>query len=99
LAFFHALDLTVGPRMVELGQAVLYPVGFADYVKTNWPGIYGVAVPGLLGELDAVIGKNGVDPIGHGFEQMLEELPGRLSVRRCKELSDGEFGRSVNAHK
>ena len=97
--YFHSLDLTVGPRMLELGQAVLYPVGFADHVETHWPGIDGVAVPGLLGELDGVIGENGVDPIGHGFQQMLEELPGRLSVRRCNELSDGEFGSSVNAHK
>jgi hypothetical protein len=40
-----------------------------------------------------------VDPIGHDFQQMLEELPGRLSVRRCNELSDGEFGRSVMATK
>jgi hypothetical protein len=30
---------------------------------------------------------------------MLEELPGCLSVSRCNELCDGEFGRSVNAHK
>jgi len=108
----HSLDLTVGPRKVGLGQAFLYPVGFAGHGETHWPGIDGVAVPGLLGELDAPrhcpsdrwrsngsISQNGVDPIGHGFQQMLEELPGRLSVRRCNELSGGEFGRSVNAHK
>jgi hypothetical protein len=40
-----------------------------------------------------------VDPIGHGFQQRLEELPGRISVSRHNELSDGEFSRSVNAHK
>ena len=95
----HPLDLTAGPRMVGLGQAVLDPVGFADHVETHWPGIDGVAVPGFLGELDAVIGENGVDPIGHGFQQMLEELPGRLCVSRCNELSDDKFGRSVNAYK
>ena len=77
---------------------MLDPDGFADYVKTHWPGIDGVAVPELLGELDAVIVENGVDPIGHGFQQMLEELPGRLSVGCFNELSDGEFGRAVNAH-
>lgn len=27
----HSLDLTVGPRMVGLGQLVLDPVGFADW--------------------------------------------------------------------
>ena len=29
---------------------------------------------------------------------MLEEIPGRISVSRHNELSDGEFSRSVNAH-
>ncbi len=95
----HSLDLTIGPRVVGLGQAVLYPVGFADHVETHWPRIDGVAVPGLLCELNAVIGENGVDLIGHGLKHVLQELPGRLSVSSCNELSDGEFGRSVNAHK
>ncbi len=66
--------------MVGLGQAVLDPVGFADHVETHWQGIDGVAVQGFLGKLDAVIGENDVDPIGHGFQQMLEELPGHLST-------------------
>ena len=30
---------------------------------------------------------------------MLEGLTSRLSVSSCNELSDGELGRSVNAHK
>ncbi len=77
---FHSLDLTIGPRVVGLGQAVLYPAGFADHVETHWPGIDGVAVPGLLCELNAVICENGVDLVGHGLKQMLQELPGRLSV-------------------
>jgi hypothetical protein len=108
----HSLDLTIGPRVVGLGQAVLDPVGFADHVEAHWPGIDRVPVPRLLGELDAPrhclsdqwrssgsISENGVDLIGYGFEHMLKELPGRLSVSGCNELSDGELGRSVNAHK
>ncbi len=51
----HSLDLTIGPRVVGLGQAVLYPVCFADHVETHWPGIDGVAIPGLLCELNAVV--------------------------------------------
>ncbi len=95
----HPLDLPIGPRVVGLGQPVLDPVGFADHIEAHRPGIDGVAVPRLLCELNAVIGENGVDLIGHSVEQMLQELPGRLSVSRCNELSDGELGRSVNAYK
>ena len=29
---------------------------------------------------------------------MLQKLPGRPSVSRCNQLSDGELGRSINAH-
>ena len=95
----HPFDLTVGPRMIGLGQPVLDPVGLADHVESHRPGGDGIPVPGLLCELDATIGKNRVDLIGHGFEHVLQELPGGLSVSRCNELGDGELGRSVNAHK
>ena len=50
----YPLDLAVGPRVVGLGQAVLDPVGFADHVEAHRPGVDGVPVAGLLGELDAV---------------------------------------------
>lgn len=93
----HPLDLAVGPRVVGLGQSVLDAVGLADHVEAHRPGIDGVAVPRLLGELDAIVGQYGVDLIGHGFEHVLQELPGRLSVGCCNELGDGEFGSPVNA--
>ncbi len=38
-----------------------------------------------------------MDLVGHGFEHVLQELPGRLSVSCCDELSDGELGRPVDA--
>ena len=37
--------------------------------------------------------------VGHRLEHVLKELPGRLSVSRCNELSDGELSGSVNPHK
>ena len=48
------LDLPVRPQMVRLGQAMLDPVGFADHIEAHRPGKDGVAVAGLLGELDAI---------------------------------------------
>ena len=92
----HSLDLTIGPRVVGLGQPVLYPVGFADHVEAHWPGIDGVAVPGLLGELDSIVSENGVDLIGHGFEHVLQEFPGCLSVGLVDELGHGELARAVD---
>ena len=38
-----------------------------------------------------------MDLVGHGLEHVLQELPGRLSVSRCNELSDGELGCPVDA--
>ncbi len=74
-------------------------VGLADHVEAHWPGVDGVPVPWLLCALDAIVRKSGVDLIGLGVEQVLQELPGRLSVSRCNPWSDGELGCSVNAHK
>ena len=93
----HPLDLAVRPRVVRLGQPVLDPIGFADHVEAHRPRIDGVPVPGLLGELDAVVGQYGVDLTGNGFEQMLEEFPGSLSISRFNKLSDRKLGSSVDA--
>ena len=92
----HSLDLAIGPRIVGFGQSVLNAVRRADHVEANRPGIDGVAVPGLLGELDAVVGQDRVDLAGHGFEHVLKELPSCLSVSSCNELSDNELGCSVD---
>ncbi len=93
----HPFDLAVGPWMVGLGQPVLDAVGLADHVEAHWPGVDAVSVPGLLCELDSVVGQDGVDLIGHRFEHVLQELPSRLSVSRVNELGDSELGRPVDA--
>jgi hypothetical protein len=40
-----------------------------------------------------------VDAIGYGFEETLQELPGRLPVRFLDQLGHREFAGSVNGHK
>ena len=74
----HPLHLSVGPRVVRLGEPVLDIVGLADHVEAHLARPSGVSVARLLGELDAVVGEDRVDAIGHGFQQVFEELP-----RRC----------------
>ena len=56
-----------------------------------------VSVAGLLGELDPVVRQDGMDLVGHGFEHVLQELPGGLSVSIRNELSDSELGRPVDS--
>lgn len=84
----HPFDLAVGPRMIGFCGPVLEPIGFTVHVKAHLPGVGGVAVPSLLGELDAPrhylsdqwrsngsIGQDRVDTIWNGLEQMHQELP------------------------
>jgi hypothetical protein len=96
--FVNSRELIVSPRVVGRDQAALDPIGSVGHAETHWPEVDGVTDAGLLGDLDAVIG-GAVDPIGHAFQQMLEEIPGRRSVSRYNELSYGEFSRSVNFYK
>ena len=54
--------------MVGFGQTMFNPVCVTDHVKTHRPRICCVSVSGLLSELDAIVGEDGVDMIGDGFE-------------------------------
>ena len=106
----HPFDLTVGPGMVGLCQAVFDPVGLADHVEAHGPGIDGVPVSGLLGKLNTPrrghsdqwrsngsIRENGVDLIGHCFEHSLQELPCCLPVCLIDDLGHGKLACAVNA--
>jgi hypothetical protein len=44
------------------------------------------------------IGENGADPVGHGFEQVLQKPPSSLSISRFNELGDRELGCPVDAN-
>jgi hypothetical protein len=67
------------PMMVGLGEPVLDAVGFADHVEAAHARKDGVAVPRLLGELDAVVREQRVDPVRDRLQQFLEKLAGRRS--------------------
>jgi hypothetical protein len=64
----HSFDSAVGQRIIGLGQTGLDAVGLGDHVEVHRLGIDCIAVPGLLGELNAVTGKNGVDVVRCNFE-------------------------------
>src|ERR1700709_25673 len=93
----HPLDLTIGPRVVRLGKPVLDIVRLTDHVEAHLPRPSGVAVARLLGELDAIVGQDCMYPVGHGFQQVFEELPGGSPVSLFDELGDRKFTRTVDA--
>lgn len=93
----HPLDLTVGPRVVRLGQSMLDFVDLADHVEAHLPRICFVSIAGLLRELDADIREDRVDAIGDNFEQMLQELPCGLAICLVYQLRNRKLAGPVNA--
>jgi hypothetical protein len=64
----HALHLTICPRVVWFGQAMLDAIGSADLVEAMDPvsSRPPIAIARQVGELDAVIGKHGVQRARRG---------------------------------
>jgi len=94
----HPFDLAIGPGMIGLGEAVRNPVCLADHVEAHRPGVDGVPVPWLLCELDAIVGEDRMDLVGHDLEHMLKEFPSCLPVCLIDELGHGELARAVDAY-
>src|SRR4051812_34457037 len=70
----HPLDLPVSPRVVDLRQPVLDAVLFTDAVEQM---LERPLILEAIGELDAVIGEDDMNAVGHGGGQTAEELTGR----------------------
>ena len=83
--------------MIRLGEPVLDAVCVADHVEAHLARLGGVAVAGLLGELDAIVVQDGVDAVRHGFQQVFEELPRCPPVGFVEQLSDRKLAGAVNA--
>ncbi len=69
----HSLDLGFRLRMVEFGQSMFNPVRLADHVEAHRSGINGIAVSGLVCELDAAIWQDGLDFVGHNCQHVLQK--------------------------
>ena len=84
------------PRVIGLSQSVFDAICLAHQVEAHRAGADGVPVPRPLCELNAVIGKNGMNLVGHSFEHMLKELRGRLLIGPIDELGHGELAHAVD---
>jgi len=94
----HALDLTIGPRVVRFGQAMLDPVCLADQIEAHFSESDAVAVARLLSELDAIVRQDRVDAVRNGLKEVFKELPRSLAIGIFDELSDSVFAGPVNAY-
>ena len=96
----HALDLTVRPRMFDFGQPVLDPVLATAHVEhvRHVSGRGTVGVTRREGELDAIVGENGVDFVGNGSYERDQKRRGRGSARLLHELHEDELARPVDCH-
>lgn len=90
---FH---LPVGPRMLHLGQPVLDVVLVTDAIENVVEGIF---VMSVVGELNAVVGQNDVDAVGHGRDQIAQELRRDHLATFLMQLDKRELARSIDRHK
>ena len=91
----HSLDLSVRPGMVHLGQAVLDPVVFTDPVEDVLKRM-GVFL--AVGELDAVVRQDGMDPVGDRRDQVAQELGGGHLTGLLLQPRESEFAGPVDGN-
>ena len=89
----HPLDLSVRPGMLRLRQAMFDTVAPAGPIERmaatlgRWP----VPVLPHIGELDAVVGQDGMDLVGNSFGQGVEEGCCSHAVGAVDDLDEGEL--------
>ena len=97
----HTLDLAVSPGMVRFGEPVVDAMPKTDPVKRmaakagRWP----LAILRQIGELDAVVGEHGMDPIRDSRDQRLEESRRSLHIGTFDQLHESELRSAVDGHK
>jgi hypothetical protein len=95
----HPFDLPVGPGMLHLCQPVLDAVRAASHVEhvRHVARRWAAGVAWREGELDAVVGQDGVDLVGERLDHPFQEGRRRGSSGLLDQLHNGEFARSVNS--
>ena len=105
----HPFDLTVGPRVVRLREPVLdLEIGAGEFEGmaterlagvSHAPDVRGLpAAAGRLGEVRAIVGENGVDPIGDRLGKAAQEVCGDETGHPLVQLGEGELAGPVDGH-
>ena len=98
----HALDLPVGPQVPWLGQPVFDVElgageleGVAEERLVARQHLFDVlgrpAIAAGLGEVGAVVGEHGVDPVGHRRSEGAQEVAGDPARGFLVQLDEGEL--------
>jgi hypothetical protein len=85
--------------MVGLGQPMLDTMLDAGGFERMGAPFCGcsVTVLGQIGELDAIVGQDGVNMIGHGGDEGFQERFGRLGVGTFMQLHEDEFRGAIDS--
>ena len=104
------LYLSIGPRMPWLGAAMFDAIFFTGVVEgmdrmdamgifDQWLFYDRLAEVGGVGELDAIVGQDGVDCIGHRRHETMQEISGNPARRRVMQFGVGELRCTVDSNK
>ena len=96
----HALDLTIGPRVVWLGQAILDAMLCTNAIEQMAckPRCGSIAVAWRMAELDTVVGQDGMQPVWKSVDQIAEKLASDHAGGLGLEPGEDELGCSVDAN-
>ena len=98
----HSLDLPIRPGMLGLGQPMIDIIEGAGVfegmgeegfpVSDHVPDFCrGPCIASGIGEVGSVVGEDGVDPIGDGFDQAAQEVRGRAARHLLMQFDEGEL--------
>ena len=96
----HALNLTVGPRVPDFGQAVFDAVFLATQVEHVRHPCCCRAIPVAWrqGELDTVVGENRVDFVWNGFDKGNQKRRGGNTIGLFDKMDKGKFACAINGN-
>lgn len=92
----HPFDLSVGPRVLHLGRAVLDTIVLAG---TPEDVLHGSAILLAVFELDAVVGEDRVYLVGNRLNEVAQELGCDHLGCPLVQLDIGEFAGPIDGHK
>ena len=97
----HTFDLSVGPGMPGLGEAMIDSMPKTDPVEgvsaETSRGAF--AIFGQIGELDPVVGEHGMNAIGNGCYQGQKKGCGCLHIGSFDQFHEGKLRSTVNGYK